>query len=127
MIFGDFLGDSKKAVKMELLQGGGYAIRPRRRMFRKGRPLSLWLHFGLHFGDILRAQFATILLFDRRSRQEGGQRGTFWAMRFWTAFLMDFRCQRDLQEGSLRQGRGTLWRLGNIAFGPLEDDITMCF
>ncbi len=38
-------------------------------MFRKGRPLSLWLHFGLHFGVILGAKFATILLFGR----PGGQ------------------------------------------------------
>ena len=38
-------------------------------MFRKGRPLSLWLHFGLHFGIILGAKFATILLFGR----PGGQ------------------------------------------------------
>ena len=63
MIFGDFGGDSKKAVKMELPKGGGHVIRPRRRMFREGRPLSLWLHFGLHFGAILEAKFATILLF----------------------------------------------------------------
>ena len=34
-----------------------------RRMFREGRPSSLWLRFGLHFGVILEAKFATILLF----------------------------------------------------------------
>ncbi len=44
---------------------GGYAIRLCLCMFRKGRPLSLWLHFGLHFGVILGAKFATILLFGR--------------------------------------------------------------
>ncbi len=38
-------------------------------MFRKGRPLSRWLHFGLHFGVILGAKFATILLLGR----PGGQ------------------------------------------------------
>ena len=47
---------------MELPKGGGYAIRPCRRMFCKGRPWSLWLHFGLHFGVILGAKFAIILL-----------------------------------------------------------------
>ncbi len=50
-------------MKTELPRGGGHAIRPRRRMFREGRPSSLWLHFGLHFGDIWGAKFATILLF----------------------------------------------------------------
>ncbi len=34
-------------------------------MFREGRPLSTWLHFGLHVGVILGAQFATILVFGR--------------------------------------------------------------
>ena len=54
---------------MELPKGGGYAIRQCLCMFRKGRVLSLWLHFGLHFGVILGAKFATILLFGR----PGGQ------------------------------------------------------
>ncbi len=86
-----------------------------------------WIRFGLHFGGVLGAKCATILLFGRRSRQEGAQRGTFFAMRFCIPFLMDFRCQGDLQEGSSRQGRGPLWGCGNIAFGPLDGDITMCF
>ena len=47
---------------MELPKGGGHAIRPRRRRFRKGRPVMPWLHFGLHFGVILRARRATILI-----------------------------------------------------------------
>ncbi len=50
-------------------QGGGHAIRSRRRMFREGRPSSLRLHFGLHFGVVLGAKFATILPFGR----PGGQ------------------------------------------------------
>ena len=54
---------------MEPPKGGGYAIRQCLCMFRKGRVLSLWLHFGLHFGVILGAKFATILLFGR----PGGQ------------------------------------------------------
>ncbi len=58
-------GDSKKAVQMELPKGSGYAIRQCLRMFRKGRSLSLWLHFGLHFGVIWGTKFATILLFGR--------------------------------------------------------------
>ena len=32
--------------------GGAHAIRSRPRMFREGRPSSLWLHFGLHFGVV---------------------------------------------------------------------------
>ena len=40
-------------------------IRPCQCMFRKGRSLSLWLHFRLHFGVVLGAQFLTILLFGR--------------------------------------------------------------
>ena len=50
-------------------QGGGHAIRPRRRMFREGRPSSLRLRFGLHFGVILGAKCATILLFGRPGDQ----------------------------------------------------------
>ncbi len=86
-----------------------------------------WVHFGLHFGGVLGAKFATILLFGRQSRQEGAQTGTFWALRFCIPFFIDFRCQGELQEGCRRRGRRHLWRLGNIAFGPLEHDITMCF
>ncbi len=48
---------------------GGHAIRQCLCMFRKGRALSLWLHFGFHFGVILGVKFATILLFGR----PGGQ------------------------------------------------------
>ena len=38
-------------------------------MFREGRPLVRWLDFGLHFGVILGAKFATILYFWRPGRQ----------------------------------------------------------
>ncbi len=58
---------------MELPKGAGHAIRSRRRMFRKGRQLSTWLRFGLHFGSILGAQVATILLFGRPGVQIGCQ------------------------------------------------------
>ncbi len=34
-------------------------------MFRKGRSLSLWLHFRLHFGVVFGAELLTILLFGR--------------------------------------------------------------
>ena len=34
-------------------------------------PCPFWLHFGLHFGVILGAKFATILLFGRPGRQHG--------------------------------------------------------
>ena len=40
-------------------------------MFRKGRPLEPWLHFGLPFGVILGAKFATILLLGRPGVQIG--------------------------------------------------------
>ena len=53
---------------MELPEGGGHAIRSCLCMFREGRPLLPWLHFG-HFGVILGAKFATILLLGR----PGGQ------------------------------------------------------
>ncbi len=58
---------------MELPKGAGHAIRSRRRMFRKGRQLSTWLRFGLHFGSILGGQVATILLFGRPGVQIGCQ------------------------------------------------------
>ena len=54
---------SQKKKRQQGSKGGGHAIHPRRRMFREGRPSSLWLRFGLHFGVILEAKFATILLF----------------------------------------------------------------
>ena len=40
-----------------------HGSREGRRMFREGRPSLLRLRFGLHFGVILGAKFATILLF----------------------------------------------------------------
>ncbi len=63
--FRAILSDSEKRVKMEVPKGGGHAIRSCLCMFREGRPLSTWLHFGLHFGIILGDQFATILFFGR--------------------------------------------------------------
>ncbi len=54
---------------------GGHAIRPRRRMFREGRPSSLRLHFGLRVGVILGAKFATILFFGRPGEHFGGLGG----------------------------------------------------
>ena len=61
---------------MELPKGGGYAIRQCLCMFRKGRVLSLWLHFGLHFGVILGAKFATILLLVARVAKTGSQKSS---------------------------------------------------
>ena len=60
---------SRKKERKRGSPGGGHAIRPRRRMFREGRPSSLRLHFELHFGVILGAKLATILFFGR----PGGQ------------------------------------------------------
>jgi len=48
---------------------GGYAIRQCLCMFRKGRPLSPWLQFGLHFGVVLETKIVTILLFGRLCRE----------------------------------------------------------
>ena len=59
-----FSGRGKRS-KNGAPQGGGHAIRSRRRMFREGRPSSRRLHFGLHFGVVLGAKFATILFFGR--------------------------------------------------------------
>ena len=61
-LFGALFPVSEKGAKTGLPRGG-HAIRPRRRMFREGRPSSLRLRFGLHFGVILGAKCATILLF----------------------------------------------------------------
>ncbi len=68
-------------AKTELPRGGGHAIRSRRRMFREGRPSSLRLHFGLHFGVVLGAKFTTILPLGRpggqnRLAKEGRKKGT---------------------------------------------------
>ena len=72
---------------MEPPKGGGYAIRQCLCMFRKGRALSLWLHFRLHFGVIFGAKFATILHDGRpggqnRRQKEGPKKqtktGTDW-------------------------------------------------
>ena len=52
-------------------RGAGHPIRSCRRMFREGRQWSTWLRFGLHFGSILGAQVATILLFGRPGLQIG--------------------------------------------------------
>ena len=43
-----FFRTLKKQSKWSSPRGGRCAIRQCLRMFRKGRPLSLWLHFGLH-------------------------------------------------------------------------------
>ena len=41
-------------------------------------PCPFWLHFGLHFGDILGAKVATMLFFGRPGRQQGPKRGPFF-------------------------------------------------
>ncbi len=68
-LFGALCPVSEKGAKTELPRGGGHAIRSRRRMFREGRPSSRRLHFGLYFGVVLGAKFATILPLGR----PGGQ------------------------------------------------------
>ncbi len=77
-----------------------------------------WLRFGLHFGGVLGAKCATILLFGRRSRQKDPHVGTFWPMWFLIPFFMDFECQGDLQEGSRRRGRGTSGCVVILHLGP---------
>ena len=48
---------------MDLPEGGGHAIRPCLRIFRKGRPLLPCPHLELHFGVILGAWGGTIHIF----------------------------------------------------------------
>ena len=71
LIVGCIFRPLKKERKWSSPRGAGHAIRSRRRMFREGRQLSTWLRFGLHFGSILGAQVATILLFGRPGVQIG--------------------------------------------------------
>ncbi len=52
-------------------------------MFREDRPLLHLLHWGLHFGAVLRAKFATMLFFGRPGRQQGPKIGTFLD-KIWT-------------------------------------------
>ena len=63
-----FSGRGKRS-KNGAPQGGGHAIRSRRRMFRESRPSSRRLHFGLHFWSILGGQVGTILLWGRPEMQ----------------------------------------------------------
>ena len=95
-LFGALFPVSEKGAKTELPRGGGHAIRSRRRMFREGRPLSCWLHFGLHFGAILGAKVGTILLFGRPGRQQAPQIDVF----FKCVFFVDFRVRQGGQEGN---------------------------
>ena len=55
-LFSALFPASEKGTTTDLPRVGGHAIRSRRRRFREGRPLSCWLHFGLHFGAILGAK-----------------------------------------------------------------------
>ncbi len=67
--FGVPLAGSEEGAKTDLPGGGEHAIRLRRRMFREGRPSWGRLHFGLHFGIVVGAQFATIPLLSRPGDQ----------------------------------------------------------
>ena len=66
-----FCGCLKKKQNGAPCVGRKLAIRPCQCMFREGRPSSSWLHFGSHFGAILGAKLATILLFGAPGRQNG--------------------------------------------------------
>ncbi len=46
---------------------------------------------------------------------------------FLHSFFHGFSVPRRPPGGVSAAGAGTLWGCGNIALGPLEDDITMCF
>ncbi len=50
------------------------------------RPCPFWFHFGLHFGVILGAKFATILLLDHPGRQQGPKIGAFFLGTFFGGF-----------------------------------------
>ncbi len=90
---------------MELPKGGGHAIRSRPCMFREGRLLSTWLHFGFHFGIILGAQFATILFV--------GRPGVFWvgiASRFrFQRYSVDFQGRPSILVTRTSGGVSTVW------------------
>ena len=83
---------SRKKERTRGCPGGGHAIHPRQRIFREGRPSSLRLHFGLHFGVILGAKFATILFFGR----PGGQNR-----------LTKVRLNKNIQTGEKETPQGT--------------------
>ena len=85
LFFCDFSGLGKRSEN-GAPQGGGHAIRSRRRMFREGRPLSTWLHFRLRFGIVLGARIATILPLGRPGGQQGPPRGVFLFRRFFDGF-----------------------------------------
>jgi hypothetical protein len=75
-------------------RGAGHAIRSRRRVFREGPQLSTWHHFELHFGSILGAQVATILLFGRPGVQIGAILGHCFIGDFGVDFQGPARCSR---------------------------------
>ena len=51
---------------------------------------------------------------------------SFWRCVFAYLFSWIFGAKATSRRGVGGEG-ADLWRGGNIAFGPLEDDITMCF
>ncbi len=69
-------------MKAELPRGDGHAVRACLCLFREDRPLLPWLHFGLHLGVVLGAEFVTMLLLGRPGRQEGPQIGSFFYVFF---------------------------------------------
>ena len=77
-LLGVFWGSRKNERKRSSPGGGGRAIRSCLCMFREDRPLLPWLHFGLYFGVILGAKFATMLFLGRPGRQQGPKIGTFF-------------------------------------------------
>ena len=114
-------------------------------MFRKGRSLSLWLHFRLHFGVVLGAQFLTILLFGRpdgRNRVNKKESPFVFApfleliIIFWS-YLFFFWNGRKLArelvsgggknpEGSPKEGKALKCRVRGQFFGALLQNIITC-
>ena len=113
-------------------------------MFRKGRSLSLWLHFRLHFGVALGAQFLTILLFgapDGRNRATKKSRHFYsplsWSLssffecvgyfvrRVLARVCARFRGWKN-QEGRQKKGKALKCRVRGCFFCALLQNMFQC-
>ena len=116
-----------KCAKMELSKRGQDAIRTRLRRLYEGRPVrpklasraALGAHF-LDFGSILCDLWEYFPHFLRPW-------GHLLPHCVFIAFFSRFGWKTGPPGGCERQGRRPLWRLGNIAFWPLDDGFTVCF
>ena len=70
----------EKERKKSSTRGAGHAIRSRIHIYREGRHVQTWHHSGLHFGSILGALVATILLLGRTLPHSGPCWPLFWLL-----------------------------------------------